>query len=157
MFRSQNYRILAVLRNVGIGSCRGNLGETKHTEIWRIATLMEDFKSEIENWDLGAGIYISFYLMRNKLQGDANAMTELDSLQNKNAAYNLLMQEWHIQKWQVKYVICCYLLLPRVPHVMSSLVALTLLSVLLFLKTYAPVTCRMQCICLPAFYQRFQL
>jgi hypothetical protein len=38
---------------------------------------MEDFKSEIENWDLGAGIYISFYLMRNKLQGDANAMTEL--------------------------------------------------------------------------------
>lgn len=47
---------------------------------------MEDFKSEIENWDLGAGIYISFYLMRNKLQGDTNAMTELDSLQNKNAA-----------------------------------------------------------------------
>jgi nuclear pore complex protein Nup98-Nup96 len=38
---------------------------------------MEDFKSEIENWDLGAGIYISFYLMRNKLQGDTNAMTEL--------------------------------------------------------------------------------
>ncbi|KAK2378290.1 Nucleoporin autopeptidase [Trifolium repens] len=60
--------------------------QAKHTEIWRIATLMEDFKSEIENWDLGAGIYISFYLMRNKLQGDTNAMSELDSLQSKNAA-----------------------------------------------------------------------
>lgn len=49
----------------------------KHTEIWRIATYMEDHKSEIENWELGAGIYISFYLMRNSLQGDADAMTEM--------------------------------------------------------------------------------
>ncbi|KAK7258345.1 hypothetical protein RIF29_23918 [Crotalaria pallida] len=60
--------------------------QAKHTEIWRIATSMEDHKSEIENWELGAGIYISFYWMRNSLQGDANAMTELDSLQSKNAA-----------------------------------------------------------------------
>ncbi|XP_061345177.1 nuclear pore complex protein NUP96 isoform X2 [Gastrolobium bilobum] len=60
--------------------------QAKHTEIWRIATSMEDHKSEIENWELGAGIYISFYLMRNSLQGDANAMTELDSLPSKNAA-----------------------------------------------------------------------
>lgn len=58
----------------------------KHTEIWRIATSMEDRKSEIENWELGAGIYISFYWMRNSLQGDTNGMTELDSLQSKNAA-----------------------------------------------------------------------
>ncbi|KAK7299835.1 hypothetical protein RJT34_10663 [Clitoria ternatea] len=60
--------------------------QAKHTEIWRIATSMEDHKSEIENWELGAGIYISFYLMRNSLQGDTNTMTELDSLQSKNAA-----------------------------------------------------------------------
>lgn len=38
---------------------------------------MEDHKSEIENWELGAGIYISFYSMRNSFQGDTNAMTEL--------------------------------------------------------------------------------
>ncbi|KVH90316.1 hypothetical protein Ccrd_007693 [Cynara cardunculus var. scolymus] len=31
----------------------------KHSEIWTLATSMEDHKSEIENWDLGAGIYIS--------------------------------------------------------------------------------------------------
>jgi len=65
--------------------------------------------------------------------------------------------EWCILKWQARYVTCCYLLSVRVPHVMSSLVALTLLSVLPFLKTYDPVTCRMQCICLPAICQRLQL
>ncbi|QHO22498.1 Nuclear pore complex protein [Arachis hypogaea] len=60
--------------------------QAKHSEIWRIATSMEDHKSEIENWELGGGIYISYYLMRNSLQGDTNAMTQLDSLQSKNAA-----------------------------------------------------------------------
>jgi nuclear pore complex protein Nup98-Nup96 len=38
---------------------------------------MEDQKSEIENWDLGAGIYISFYLLRSSLQEDNNTMSEL--------------------------------------------------------------------------------
>ncbi|KAG7998167.1 hypothetical protein I3843_01G245000 [Carya illinoinensis] len=58
----------------------------KHSEIWRLATCMEDHKSEIENWDLGAGIYISFYLLRSSLQEDNNAMSELDSIESKNAA-----------------------------------------------------------------------
>lgn len=38
---------------------------------------MEDHKSEIENWDLGAGIYISFYLTKSSLQGADDAMSEL--------------------------------------------------------------------------------
>jgi nuclear pore complex protein Nup98-Nup96 len=38
---------------------------------------MEDHKSEIENWVLGAGIYISFYLLRTSLQEDNNTMSEL--------------------------------------------------------------------------------
>ncbi|OIW16438.1 hypothetical protein TanjilG_19154 [Lupinus angustifolius] len=67
--------------------------QAKHTEIWRIVTSMEDHKSEIENWELGAGIYISFYWMRNSLQGDTNAMTELDSLQSKNAALEELVSQ----------------------------------------------------------------
>lgn len=57
-----------------------------HSEVWRIATSMEDHKSEIENWDLGAGIYISFYVLRSSLQEDNNAMGELDTLDSKNAA-----------------------------------------------------------------------
>ncbi|KAF5739041.1 hypothetical protein HS088_TW12G00239 [Tripterygium wilfordii] len=56
-----------------------------HSEIWRLATCMEDHKSEIDKWDLGAGIYVSFYLLRSSLLGDNNTMTELDSLESKNS------------------------------------------------------------------------
>ncbi|KAF2595550.1 hypothetical protein F2Q68_00009491 [Brassica cretica] len=48
-----------------------------HSEIWRIATSMDDRKSEIENWDLGAGIYMSFYLLKSSLEEDADTMLEL--------------------------------------------------------------------------------
>ncbi|KAH6781980.1 SUPPRESSOR OF AUXIN RESISTANCE 3 [Perilla frutescens var. frutescens] len=58
----------------------------KYTEIWRLATSMEAYKSEIEDWDLGAGIYISFYILKSSLQEDNNTMTELDTLENKNDA-----------------------------------------------------------------------
>ncbi|CAA0816435.1 Nuclear pore complex protein NUP96 [Striga hermonthica] len=58
----------------------------KHSEIWKLATSMEDYQSEIEDWDLGAGIYISFYLLRNSFQEDGNTMTELETLENKNTA-----------------------------------------------------------------------
>ncbi|XP_010472890.1 PREDICTED: nuclear pore complex protein NUP96 isoform X1 [Camelina sativa] len=55
-----------------------------HSEIWRIATSMDDRKSEIENWDLGAGIYMSFYLLKSSLQEDADTMVELEPLESKN-------------------------------------------------------------------------
>lgn len=58
----------------------------KDSEIWRLATSMEDHKSEIEDWDLGAGIYISFYLLRSSLQGDDDDINKLDSLESKEAA-----------------------------------------------------------------------
>ncbi|KAJ4841593.1 Nuclear pore complex protein nup96 [Turnera subulata] len=57
-----------------------------HTEIWRLASSMEDHKSEIENWDFGAGIYILFYMLKSSFQEDGNAMNELDSLDSKNTA-----------------------------------------------------------------------
>ncbi|XP_021728839.1 nuclear pore complex protein NUP96-like [Chenopodium quinoa] len=58
----------------------------KDSEIWRLATSMEDYKSEIEDWDLGAGIYISFYLLRSSLHGDQDDINKLDSLESKEAA-----------------------------------------------------------------------
>lgn len=58
----------------------------KHSEIWKLVTSMEDQKSEIDNWDLGAGVYISFYLLRSSLLEDNDTMTELDSLESKNIA-----------------------------------------------------------------------
>lgn len=56
----------------------------KHSEVWRLATSMEDHKSEIENWDLGAGIYISFYQLKSSFQEDNDTMNEQDSLESKN-------------------------------------------------------------------------
>ncbi|KAK6942110.1 Nuclear pore complex protein NUP96, C-terminal domain [Dillenia turbinata] len=58
----------------------------KHSEVCGLATSMEDHKSEIEDWDLGAGIYVSFYLLRNSLHEDGDALNEMDSLENKDAA-----------------------------------------------------------------------
>ncbi|KAJ0256694.1 Nuclear pore complex protein NUP96 [Hirschfeldia incana] len=55
-----------------------------HSEIWRIATSMDDRKSEIENWDLGAGIYMSFYLLKSSLEEDSDTMLELDSPESRN-------------------------------------------------------------------------
>lgn len=57
-----------------------------HSEIWRLAIAMEDHKSEIAHWDLGAGIYISFYSIKNSFQDDTNTMSELDSIESKNSA-----------------------------------------------------------------------
>ncbi|KAL9234180.1 hypothetical protein vseg_009079 [Gypsophila vaccaria] len=58
----------------------------KDSEIWRLATSMEDYKPEIEDWDLGAGVYISFYTLRSSLQGDDDDMTKLHSLESKESA-----------------------------------------------------------------------
>ncbi|RWR82966.1 nuclear pore complex protein NUP96 [Cinnamomum micranthum f. kanehirae] len=41
----------------------------KHSEIWRLATTMEEHSSEIADWDLGAGIYIDFYTIKSYLYG----------------------------------------------------------------------------------------
>eukprot|EP00257_Ricinus_communis_P009024 XP_002527319.2 nuclear pore complex protein NUP96 [Ricinus communis] len=57
-----------------------------HSEIWRLTTSMEDHKSELENWDLGAGIYLSFYLIRSSFQEGYNNTSELDSFESKNSA-----------------------------------------------------------------------
>lgn len=39
----------------------------KDLEIWRLVIFMEDYKLEIDDWDLGVGIYIFFYLLRSFL------------------------------------------------------------------------------------------
>ncbi|OVA06615.1 Peptidase S59 [Macleaya cordata] len=57
----------------------------KHSEVWRLATSMEEHKSEIADWDVGAGIYISFYLLKGSFQ-EEDTMSEVDSLETKNMA-----------------------------------------------------------------------
>jgi len=46
---------------------------------------MKEHKSEIADWELGAGIYIDFYTLRNVFQ-DNQLMEKLDSLEKKNVA-----------------------------------------------------------------------
>lgn len=58
---------------------------SKHSEIWRITSLMDEHKSEIANWDLGAGIYIDFYTIKCSFQDD-DVMYDTDPLEKKNEA-----------------------------------------------------------------------
>lgn len=58
---------------------------SQHSEVWRLVSIMEEHKSEIADWDLGAGIYIDFYTLRTAFQ-DKQLMEEMDSLEKKNVA-----------------------------------------------------------------------
>nr|DAD21108.1 TPA_asm: hypothetical protein HUJ06_022571 [Nelumbo nucifera] len=50
-----------------------------HPELWRLAHTMEEYKSEIADWDLGAEIYVSFYSLKDALR-EENSTSELDCL-----------------------------------------------------------------------------
>ncbi|XP_062210054.1 nuclear pore complex protein NUP96 [Phragmites australis] len=56
---------------------------SKHQEIWDITSALENHKSEIADWDLGAGIYIDYYILKNSLQQES-AMDDSDPLEKKN-------------------------------------------------------------------------
>ncbi|EPS71530.1 hypothetical protein M569_03229, partial [Genlisea aurea] len=55
----------------------------KHSEIWNFATSMEDHKSEIEDWEVGAGIYLSFYSLKRYLTEDIDTAMNLQTLETK--------------------------------------------------------------------------
>ncbi|KAF8718221.1 hypothetical protein HU200_025715 [Digitaria exilis] len=54
-----------------------------HQEIWEITSALENHKSEIADWDLGAGIYIDFYILKNSMQ-EESAMDDSDPLEKNN-------------------------------------------------------------------------
>ncbi|PKA54513.1 hypothetical protein AXF42_Ash000348 [Apostasia shenzhenica] len=56
------------------------------SEIWRITSIMEEHKSKIADWDIGAGIYIDFYIIRGSLQ-EETATSEPDLLARRNDEY----------------------------------------------------------------------
>lgn len=53
---------------------------SNHQEVWRITSALENHKYEIADWDLGAGIYIDFYVLKNSMQ-ERNAMDDSGSLE----------------------------------------------------------------------------
>ncbi|CAN6321288.1 unnamed protein product [Urochloa humidicola] len=56
---------------------------SKHQEIWEITSALENHKSEIADWDLGAGIYIDFYTLKDSMQ-EESVIDDLDLLEKKN-------------------------------------------------------------------------
>lgn len=54
---------------------------SKRSEILRITSIMEEHKSEIADWDLGAGIYIDFDGIRTSLQADDALVNEMEPLE----------------------------------------------------------------------------
>ncbi|KAL5665499.1 hypothetical protein ACJX0J_025607, partial [Zea mays] len=53
---------------------------SNHQEVWRITSALENHKYEIADWDLGVGIYIDFYVLKNSMQ-ERNAMDDSGSLE----------------------------------------------------------------------------
>ena len=60
---------------------------------------MEDHKSEIEDWDLGAGMYISFYLLRSSLQEESTTINELVQLSLEKL--QMFVRAFHISRLHV--------------------------------------------------------
>ncbi|KAK3150615.1 hypothetical protein QOZ80_3AG0235480 [Eleusine coracana subsp. coracana] len=58
---------------------------SKHQEIWDVISALENHKSQIADWDLGAGIYIDYYILKNTMQ-EESAMDDSDPLEKKNEA-----------------------------------------------------------------------
>jgi hypothetical protein len=43
----------------------------KHQEIWDVISTLENHKSQIADCDLGAGIYIDYYILKNSMQEES--------------------------------------------------------------------------------------
>ncbi|KAL6867200.1 hypothetical protein ACP4OV_015224 [Aristida adscensionis] len=56
---------------------------SNHQEIWEITSSLESHKSEIADWDLGAGIYIDYYILKNSMQ-EESTIDDADPLERKN-------------------------------------------------------------------------
>ncbi|KAL8161200.1 LOW QUALITY PROTEIN: hypothetical protein V2J09_012689 [Rumex salicifolius] len=60
-------------------------------EVWRLATSMEEHKSEIDDWDLGAGIYVSFYVLRSDMKDDGGTNKPV-SLEDRDVSCDKLQK-----------------------------------------------------------------
>ncbi|TVU48240.1 hypothetical protein EJB05_07869 [Eragrostis curvula] len=59
------------------------LVSAKHEEIWNVISALENHKSQIADWDLGAGIYIDYYILKTSMQ-EESAIDDSDPLEKKN-------------------------------------------------------------------------
>uniref|UniRef100_A0A453IW48 Uncharacterized protein n=1 Tax=Aegilops tauschii subsp. strangulata TaxID=200361 RepID=A0A453IW48_AEGTS len=56
----------------------------KHQEIFDITSALENHKSEIADWDVGAAIYIDYFNIKNCMQEESTMDDDSDPLESKN-------------------------------------------------------------------------
>ena len=84
-------------------------GSANHQEIWEITSALENHKSEIADWDLGAGIYIDFYILKNSMQEESAMDDSVWTLFSATITfywiYVFFLKKLNICKWKQHYFI----------------------------------------------------
>ncbi|KAJ7532285.1 hypothetical protein O6H91_14G081000 [Diphasiastrum complanatum] len=83
LLRSSQWQSAHVLFMTSVAALLFMKGE--HATIWRIVNEFEENKLEIENWELGAGLFMEFYSLKNSFQEDSST-GELNLLEKEIGA-----------------------------------------------------------------------
>lgn len=59
---------------------------SEYAEIWQFASQLEGHLTEVEDWDLGAGIYIEFLTLKSSFKDTSNVVEGLESLEERSSA-----------------------------------------------------------------------
>ncbi|CAK9866010.1 unnamed protein product [Sphagnum jensenii] len=65
----------------------------EHSQVWQVASQLEGHDTEVENWDIGAGLYIEFYTLKTSFVDSFGPINELDSLEKKTAACKAFFEQ----------------------------------------------------------------
>jgi nuclear pore complex protein Nup98-Nup96 len=65
----------------------------EHSQVWQVASQLEGHDTEVENWDIGAGLYIEFYTLKTSFVDSFGPVDELDSLEKKTAACKAFFEQ----------------------------------------------------------------
>jgi nuclear pore complex protein Nup98-Nup96 len=49
----------------------------EHSQVWQVASQLEGHDTEVENWDIGAGLYIEFYTLKTSFVDSFGPVNEL--------------------------------------------------------------------------------
>lgn len=51
----------------------------EHSDVWRLVSQLEHNKADLENFELGAGIFFDFYNLKTNLSSEDDVMEEMVS------------------------------------------------------------------------------
>ncbi|BBN00670.1 nuclear pore complex protein Nup98-Nup96 [Marchantia polymorpha subsp. ruderalis] len=58
----------------------------EHSDVWRLVSQLEHNKADLENFELGAGIFFDFYNLKTNLSSEDDVMEEMDTLEKQTSA-----------------------------------------------------------------------